>query len=253
MKVEYMKQLRDNLNITQAQMAKLLNISQSMIAKYEGGVAHPTGEIKRKIEYLIRFLDDKDANEFILNMLAEHGGIAAVSGLLGICVASNSQFESDKESSFDSKNISGAIDALARSSGAATAILSGPLGFVVSAVGLAVSVLLKGLFSVTEGIPVGAIGTTGILGATATTGTDISMLSGESLTSTSLAACGGGMAAVTDVIAKDNQAEVVDDSITRLTSAEVLHKKFEDSRPLKARAKRFLRCRNSLFLPKRSR
>ena len=76
------KKIRSELNLTQEQLASMLGVNKSTVARYETpGNSRPTGENERKLLLLQKFYSDKDERKKILN-IKELAGIPGIAALL---------------------------------------------------------------------------------------------------------------------------------------------------------------------------
>lgn len=81
------KKIRSELNLTQEQLASMLGVNKSTIARYEmDGNSRPTGENERKLLLLQKFFSDDSEKQKILN-IKQSTGIPGIAALLAAGVS----------------------------------------------------------------------------------------------------------------------------------------------------------------------
>lgn len=110
MDIKDFKFLRKTLGLTQVEMARLLNISHSSVTKYERETANPKGELNNKLDALMGLLNNDHSKKAILLLVKQEGGIAALSGLIGMHIASSESRDIKTEVKGNSETISSGRD-----------------------------------------------------------------------------------------------------------------------------------------------
>ena len=87
MKAEEIKKIREELELTQEELATVLGITKVSIARYESSSSSPQGDVERKLIQLKQFLDKNEDKEKLLDMRRKKGGVAAIAGLAAIGAA----------------------------------------------------------------------------------------------------------------------------------------------------------------------
>lgn len=87
LKAEEIKRIREELELTQEELATILGITKVSIARYESSSSSPQGDIERKLTQLKQFIDNNEDKEKLINMRRKKGGVAAIAGLAAIGAA----------------------------------------------------------------------------------------------------------------------------------------------------------------------
>ena len=78
---------KEVLELSQKNMAKLLGVSQGSIARYESGLASPSGEANARLSFLYALLDDKVQSPKVKEILFSNGGVIVLSVVLAMASA----------------------------------------------------------------------------------------------------------------------------------------------------------------------
>lgn len=84
------KKLRDELGVTQEELATILGVSKVSVARYEASgknATSPQGEVEKKLSQLQGFLENPEDKKKILELRHKKGGIAALAGFIAIGTA----------------------------------------------------------------------------------------------------------------------------------------------------------------------
>lgn len=90
MTADEVKKLRDELGVTQEELATILGVSKVSVARYESSgknASSPQGEVEKKLAQLQGFLENPQDKQKILEMRRQKGGIAALAGFIAIGTA----------------------------------------------------------------------------------------------------------------------------------------------------------------------
>lgn len=79
-----LREFRRELKLNQSDFAKLLQVTQSSIARWERGEKSPSDHYKTKIEQLLELSEYSEIMEAIQKTLTSKGGLPATAGLLGM-------------------------------------------------------------------------------------------------------------------------------------------------------------------------
>lgn len=84
---EEIKEIRNVLNLTQEELAIVLGVTKTSVARYEmKGGPKPQGDVARKIAHLHVFISDPSQKKRVKNMRVS-GGVASIAAILAIGVA----------------------------------------------------------------------------------------------------------------------------------------------------------------------
>lgn len=90
---ERIKEIRTILSITQDNLATILGVTKTTVARYELGLAKPVGDAEKKIIHLDRILNDPQQKKLLLDITKEKdknekmAGVAVLSGIMSMSVA----------------------------------------------------------------------------------------------------------------------------------------------------------------------
>lgn len=81
------KEIRNVLNLTQEELAIILGVTKTSVARYEmKGGPKPQGDVARKIAHLHVFISEPSQKKQLINMRVS-GGVASIAAILAIGVA----------------------------------------------------------------------------------------------------------------------------------------------------------------------
>lgn len=85
---EEIKEIRRDLELTQEELAAILGVTKTSVARYEmqGGGSKPQGDIERKLVQLHAFISDPIQKEEV-KKIRNDGGVASIAGILAIGAA----------------------------------------------------------------------------------------------------------------------------------------------------------------------
>lgn len=85
---EKIKKVREELELTQEQLAVILGVTKTSVARYEmKDGPRPQGDTERKLMQLYAFISSSDQKEKLKNIRNKNGGVASLAGILAIGAA----------------------------------------------------------------------------------------------------------------------------------------------------------------------
>lgn len=79
-----LKEFRKELTLNQSEFAKILQVTQGTVARWEKGEKSPSGHYKTKISQLLELWEHPRLMEVIKDTLDSKGGLPATAGMLGM-------------------------------------------------------------------------------------------------------------------------------------------------------------------------
>ena len=87
MSPEEIKSIREDLGITQEDLASILGVTKTTVGRYEIGKAKPVGDAERKLLQLQASIGDPEQASLLKEAIKKAGGVAIAAGILSFSSA----------------------------------------------------------------------------------------------------------------------------------------------------------------------